>query len=92
MARAERAERTERSDFDRYLNYRSMHTGWLLFRSVYWAIYLLVIGGLLLYYNKLPFGLSLGGFFGVAIVLFAVMLIIYGAAESLHHKLMKRYA
>ena len=84
--------RAERSDFDRYLNYKAMHSGWITFRAIYWAIYLLVIGSVLIVYGKTSSPISWPLFSGTAIVLLAVMIIIYGAAESLHHKLMKRHA
>jgi len=83
--------RESRSDFDRYLDYKARHSGWITFRSIYWAIYLLVIGALLIVNGKLSFPISWAMFFGVALVLLAVMVIIYGAAESLHHKLMRRH-
>jgi len=83
--------RESRSDFDRYLDYKARHSGWITFRSIYWAIYLLVIGALLIVNGKLSFPISWAMFFGVALVLLAVMLIIYGAAESLHHKLMRKH-
>ena len=83
--------RESRRDFDRYLDYKARHSGWIVFRSVYWAIYLLVIGALLIVNGKLSFPISWAMFFGVALVLLAVMVIIYGAAESLHHKLMRRH-
>ena len=80
-----------RSDFDRYLDYKARHSGWITFRSIYWAIYLLVIGSLLIVNGKLSFPISWAMFLGVALVLLAVMVIIYGAAESLHHKLMRKH-
>jgi len=83
--------RESRSDFDRYLDYKARHSGWITFRSIYWAIYLLVIGALLIVNGKLSFPISWAMFFGVALVLLAVMVIIYGAAESLHHKLMRKH-
>ena len=88
MARAERAQ----SDFDRYLEYKARHGGWITFRSIYWAIYLLVIGGLLVYYGERNLPITWTLFFGTALVLLSVMIIIYGAAESLHHKLMRVHA
>lgn len=86
MARSER-----RDSFDRMLAYNARHTGWIIFRSVYWAIYLLLLGILLLYYSVNNVGISLQVFFGWAFTILAIMLIIFGAAETLHHKLMRKY-
>lgn len=74
---------------ERYLHYKERHHGWHVFRSLYWAIYLIIVSLLLLYYNTLY--LTLNIFFGTVILLFAVMLILYGLAEALHHRLMKSY-
>ncbi|MEM3212035.1 MAG: hypothetical protein QXR85_01845 [Candidatus Micrarchaeaceae archaeon] len=84
--------KSQGSDFDRYLNYRAMHSGWITFRAIYWAIYILVIGGLLIFYGKAALPISWSLFLGTSLVLLAVMIIIYGAAESLHHKLMRKHA
>jgi len=83
--------RGSRSDFDRYLDYKARHSGWIAFRSVFWAIYLLVIGVLLIVNGRLSFPISWATFFGVALVLLAVMIVIYGVAELLHHKLMRKH-
>ncbi len=85
------ARGTSRNDFDRILEYRVRHSGWIIFRAIYWAIYLLLLGILLLYYSINNVSLSLQVFFGWAFTVLALMLIIYGAAEVLHHKLMRRY-
>ena len=74
---------------NRNLHYQERQSGWKIFTSLYWSIYLLFVGALLIFYN--PLGLSLTYFFGVSIFLLSLMLIIYGFATSLHFKLMKRY-
>lgn len=73
----------------RVLHYRERHHGWHIFKRVYWAAYLIVISFFLLYYYSMNFTLNV--FLGASMLLFAIMLIIYGLAEALHHKLMKRY-
>ena len=77
--------------FDRMLAYNERHGGWIIFRSVYWAVYLLLLGVLLLYYSVNNISVSLQVFLGWAFTVLAIMLILYGAAETLHHKLMRRY-
>ncbi len=78
--------------FDRMLDYYVKHTAWIVFRSLYWAIYLLVLGGILLYYSYQNIAVSIQTFFGFAFFILAVMIMIYGLTEILHNKLMKKYA
>ena len=80
-----------RDSFDRMLEYQARHAGWIIFRSVYWALYLLLLGVLLLFYSTQSIAISLQVFFGWSFTVLAIMIIIYGAAEVLHHKLMRRY-
>jgi hypothetical protein len=82
----------EESTFDRLLDYEVRHAGWIIFRSVYWSIYLLVLGVFLLYYAAHNVDVSLQIFFGIALSILAVMIILYGFAEVLHHKLMRKYS
>lgn len=74
---------------ERLLKYREKHQGWSIFFAIYWSIYLFVIGLLLLYYSQIGFTVPV--FFGSAIIIFAVMLILYGMTQALHHKFMRRY-
>ncbi len=74
---------------ERQLHYNERHAGWRIFRSVYWSIYLLIVGFFLLSYSSL--GLSPQVFFGMDLILLAVMVIVFGLVQALHHKLMKRY-
>lgn len=78
--------------FDRMINFMAKQSGWIVFRSVYWAIYLLLLGILLLFYSVQQVSVSLQTFFGWAFTILAVMIIIYGAVETLHHKLMRKYS
>jgi uncharacterized membrane protein YjfL (UPF0719 family) len=80
-----------KDSFDRMLGYQARHAGWIIFRSVYWALYLLLLGMLLLFYSIQNISISLQVFFGWAFSILAIMIIIYGAVEVLHHKLMKKY-
>ncbi len=86
------AKTSKMSDFDRMLDYQVRHTGWIIFRSVYWAIYLLLLGTILLYYSVRNIDISLQAFFGYAFTIVSIMIIIYGFAEVLHHRLMRKYA
>jgi hypothetical protein len=74
---------------ERMLHYRERQHAWHAFKKIYWGIYAFIIGLALIYYNAL--GLTVNIFLGIAVLLFAVMFIISGLVESLHHKLMKKY-
>ncbi len=74
----------------RMLHYEERHSGWVIFQAIYWSIYLLVIGVLLVSYARLA--LTVPIFFGISLFVLAIMLIIYGFTRSLHLKLMERYA
>jgi len=74
---------------NRHLHYQERQSGWKIFVSIYWSIYLLFISALLISYNSL--GLSLTSFFGASVFILSLMLIIYGITTALHFRLMKRY-
>ena len=74
---------------ERMLQYREMHQGWHIFRTTYWAMFFIIVGMFLVYYDALGFTATL--FFGAVSLLFAVMLVLFGLTEALHHKLMRRY-
>ena len=73
--------------YSRQLHYAEMHSGWHVFRAVYWSIYILFVG-LILYTGNM----NTEHFFGIAVMLLALFYIVYGFSTSLHLKLMKRYA
>ncbi len=78
-----------RTQHEIMLRYKERHQGWHIFRALFWSIYFVVMGFMLIYYNAIGFTTTL--FLGVAFIIFAVMLILYGLTEALHHKLMKKY-
>ncbi|MGC8651918.1 MAG: hypothetical protein ACP5UH_01555 [Candidatus Micrarchaeia archaeon] len=73
--------------YTRMLHYKEKHSGWEIFKSIYWGIYILILGLFVL-----TTGMTLVSFLGYALVMFAVFFIVYGFSVSLHLKLMKRYA
>ncbi|MCL4375516.1 hypothetical protein M1394_01830 [Candidatus Marsarchaeota archaeon] len=75
---------------DRQLHLNERRAGWSIFRAIYWGIYFIIFGSLLIYYSTL--GLTVPLFFGIVIFIFAIMLIIFGFVEAMHNKLMKKYA
>ncbi len=76
---------------ERMLHYRERHHGWHIFRTIYWSIYFIVLSALLIYYNQIGFSTQPTLFFGVAFLIFAIMLILYGLTEALHHKFLKKF-
>ena len=74
---------------ERMLHYKERQHAWHVFRKLYWGIYAFIVGVILVYYGALNLTLNL--FFGIVVLLFAVMFIISGLVESLHHKFMKKY-
>ena len=74
------------------LEYRARHTGWLIFMTTYWALYLVLLGMLLMFYSLTNAAVSPQYFSGIALVLLGVMLIVMGGVESLHRKLMRKYS
>jgi len=76
--------------FDRMLDYEVRHSGWIMFRAIYWSILLLVLGSMLLYYSAKGVSVSLQVFFGFTFSIIAVMVLLYSFAETLHHKLMRK--
>jgi hypothetical protein len=76
--------------YKRRLHYQERHSGWNIFRGIYWGIYLFILGIILA--TLVPGSLGVAGFFGWALILMAIFVIVFGFASSLHLKLMKRYA
>ncbi len=76
--------------YRRKLHYMEKHSGWQIFRAIYWGIYIFIIGILLaaLVPGTMPYPV----YFGWLLILFSLFLIVYGFASALHLKLMKRYA
>ena len=76
--------------YSRMLHYKEKHSGWEIYKAVYWGIYFFILGLLLLSQGT---SLSLlSGFFGWALLIFSLFVIVFGFAAALHLKLMKKYA
>ncbi len=73
--------------YERMLHYKEKHSGWIIYNSVYWGIYLFAIGILLVSGTVT----SVAGFFGWALMLLAIFVIVHGFTSSLHLKLMKHH-
>lgn len=76
--------------FERKLRYLEKHSGWHIFKSIYWGAYIFIMGLILL--TLVPGTVSYSGFFGWALVLFALFYVLHGFAVSSHLKLMKKHA
>ncbi len=77
-------------EYERMLSYKEKHSMWYLFETLYWGIFLLSEGILLVKY--VTAGMTLATFFGWSFILASIFVIIYGISMTLHLKLMKRYA
>jgi hypothetical protein len=76
--------------YKRRLHYMEKHSGWHIFRAIYWGIYIFIIGMILA--TLVPGTIAYPLYFGWLLILFSLFLIVYGFASALHLKLMKRYA
>ncbi len=73
----------------RHLYYKEKNSSWGIFKNVYWAVYALFIGIFLMYYPSL--NLTVPFFIGISLIIFAIMVVVFGFAEALHNKLMRQY-
>lgn len=78
------------ASYKRHLHYLEKHSGWHIFKGIFWGIYLFILGLLLI--SLVPTNLSYTDFLGWALILLSFFVVIYGFTTSLHSKLMKRYA
>jgi hypothetical protein len=76
---------------DSRLDHESMGSGWIMFRSFYWAIYAMSIVFTIMYFAVEQMSLTVQILFGVSFVILAVMLLLYGFAELSHRRLMRKY-
>ena len=82
--------------YERMLSYKEKHAGWVVFKAIYFAIYIFTIGAFLLYASRslgsaAPNQFNWIGFVGFALVLLSAFVAIYGLVEALHLKLMKKH-
>lgn len=68
---------------------RAKHSGWHVYRAIYWGIYIFAEGLLLL--TAVPAKLTLYGFFGWSFVMLSFFVVVYGLVLALHLNLMKKY-
>jgi len=73
--------------YSRMLHYKEKHSGWEIYKSLYWGIYILILGLFVLTPS-----MTAVAFIGFALITFALFYIVYGFSVSLHLKLMKKYA
>jgi hypothetical protein len=80
--------------YERKLKYMEKHSGWEIFKVVFWGMYILLMGLILLRFNGSAGApiISLYAFFGWGLTIFAIFYILWGLSLSLHLKLMRKYA
>ncbi len=80
--------------YERKLRYMEKHAGWEIFKTVFWGVYIFIIGLILLIFYKQGANatLNLYALIGWGLTLFAIFYILYGFSMSLHLRLMRKYA
>jgi len=73
----------------RMLHYRERHAGWHIFNSLYWGIYIFIVGAILVFQTQMHYTLTLSA--GISLIILSIMVIVYGFVRALHGKLMKKY-
>jgi len=64
--------------------------GWHLFKGIYWSVYLFVIG-LVMFVSSINGYFNTIAFFGSALIMLSLFVLVYGIVYALHIRLMKRY-
>jgi hypothetical protein len=77
-----------KEEYARHLHYMEKHSGWQMFKSLYWAVFIFISGAILIYTNGI---IDLGVYFGIMLMLFAIFIMVYGFAKALHYKFIKKY-
>jgi hypothetical protein len=76
-------------DWERRLSYKEKEAGWIVFRYLYWGLYVFVVGCMLVIAGLSAPNVTV--FVGWAVIILAVFLVVYGFVESLHHRLMRKH-
>lgn len=75
-------------DWERQLEMMEKRSGFEIFNSIYWGLYLFTLGLLLLSGRNLSDKLLVG----ISVTILAVFVIVYGFVLSLHYKFLKKHA
>lgn len=75
-------------EYERMLHFQERHVGWVMFRAVFWGVFIFIVGLLVLVH----IGSTFETFVGWVIIIFSIFFMIFGFAMALHLKLMKKYA
>lgn len=76
-------------EYARMLSYKEKESMWILYKTLFWGIFMLSEAILLI--KDVPQGLGVAIFFGWSLILLTIFTIVYGISVTLHLKLMKRY-
>jgi len=76
---------------ERDLLYAEKHMAWHVFRAVYWSVYIFVIG-MILFVDSTAGTFNSFAFYGFALLMLSVFIVIYGIVYALHLRLMRKYA
>ncbi len=75
-------------EYRRMLHFQERHSGWVVFRAVYWGMFVFIVGILMLAHIGTS---NMLDFYGWVAVIFSLFFMIFGFATVLHLKLMKKY-
>jgi hypothetical protein len=76
-------------DWDRKLKYMEKQSGRAVFRSIYWGIYVFMVGFMVLLLNAGLIGVT--ALVGWAVTVLSIFVIVYGFVISLHLKFAKKH-
>ncbi len=76
-------------DWERRLSYKEKEAGWIVFRYLFWALYVFVVGCMLVVTGLTAARLTFIA--GWAAIILAVFMVVYGFTQSLHHRLMRKH-
>ncbi len=75
--------------WERRLHHMEKRSGWAVFRAVYWGIYIFIVGVMILEIGAGAVAPTAS--IGLAVVILALFVIIYGFVISLHYSFLKKH-
>jgi hypothetical protein len=76
-------------DWERKLSYAEKHSGFEIFKFLYWGIYAFAVGCMLVVGGYIGFSIIIIA--GWTLVLLSIFMVIYGFVISMHQRLMRRH-
>jgi hypothetical protein len=73
--------------YEHKLDYMVKNSGWEIFKSIYWSVFVFIMGAILFSFVPNPFPET--QFAGLAVMVFAMFYLVYGFAVSMHFRMMR---